>query len=103
VIAQSDVHSKLIRLRCLLAAATLEIRAELLARALKANFNPNQPRVPAGQREGGQWTDAGSDSESTVGDQSTIVIASRPRSPAREAYCWAQYERDIFQCRMVGL
>lgn len=25
----------------------------------KANFNPNQPRVPAGSSEGGQWTDGG--------------------------------------------
>ncbi len=26
--------------------------------AWKAGFDPNQPRVPAGVREGGQWTDA---------------------------------------------
>jgi hypothetical protein len=25
----------------------------------KANFNPNQPRVPAGNPDGGQWTDGG--------------------------------------------
>lgn len=25
----------------------------------KANFNPGQPRVPAGQPEGGQWTQVG--------------------------------------------
>jgi hypothetical protein len=25
----------------------------------KANFNPNQPRVPAGNSDGGQWTDGG--------------------------------------------
>lgn len=28
-------------------------------RALKAGFNPDQPRVPAGSREGGRWTDGG--------------------------------------------
>ncbi len=38
--------------------------AELVARALitdlrKAGFNPNQPRVPAGNPDGGQWTDEG--------------------------------------------
>ncbi len=27
--------------------------------ALKANFNPDQPRVPAGNRDGGQWTSEG--------------------------------------------
>ncbi len=29
----------------------------LRARLAKANFNRNQPRVPAGVREGGQWVD----------------------------------------------
>jgi hypothetical protein len=54
VIAPSDVHSQLIRLRCLLAAAALETRLELLARAIKANYNPNQPRD-----DHGRWTDGG--------------------------------------------
>jgi len=30
-----------------------------LARAFKAGFNPNQPRVPAGNPDGGQWTGSG--------------------------------------------
>lgn len=38
--------------------AQLSILASADAR-FKANFNPNQPRVLAGQREGGQWTDDG--------------------------------------------
>lgn len=33
------------------------VQAELLAR--KAGFDPNQPRVPAGNSDGGQWTDGG--------------------------------------------
>ncbi len=36
--------------------------------ALKAGFNPNQPRVPRGQREGGQWVDDG-------GSSGRIVLA----------------------------
>lgn len=32
------------------------LRVQLLE--LRAGFNPNQPRVPAGLPEGGQWTDA---------------------------------------------
>ncbi len=40
-------------------------RFRISARALrdelagKAGFNPNQPRVPRGRHEGGQWTDSG--------------------------------------------
>ena len=36
---------------------------------LKANFNPNQPRVPAGESAGGQWIDTG------------IGTSKRPSSP----------------------
>ncbi len=28
-----------------------------LSLLLKANFNPSQPRVPAGSADGGRWTD----------------------------------------------
>ena len=37
-----------------------QIRAERLRRALKA-YDPNQPRVPAGNSDGGQWTSGGED------------------------------------------
>jgi hypothetical protein len=33
----------------------------------KANFNPSQPRVPKGEPEGGQWTDAGGSGGSDAG------------------------------------
>lgn len=39
-----------------------EIAEDRLARTdalLKDNFDPSQPRVPAGNPDGGQWTDAG--------------------------------------------
>ncbi len=42
--------------------AALRVQAAILRHAhvcRKAGFNPSQPRVPAGSREGGQWTDAG--------------------------------------------
>jgi hypothetical protein len=39
-----------------LAEIRFEIKFRRLLRDLKAGFNPNQPRVPAGSREGGQWT-----------------------------------------------
>ncbi len=42
-----------------LAALKVEIKLLRLRTAYKANFNPNQPRVPAGNPDGGQWTDTG--------------------------------------------
>jgi hypothetical protein len=42
-------------------------RLEALLR--KANFNPNQPRVPAGTPEGGKWTGDGAGGGSSGGDQ----------------------------------
>jgi len=40
--------------------AQLALRAEILRQVLrKANFNPDQPRVPAGDPDGGKWTDGG--------------------------------------------
>jgi hypothetical protein len=43
-------------------AARVELALKRLEKASrKANFNPNQPRVPAGNPDGGQWTDGGGD------------------------------------------
>jgi hypothetical protein len=47
------------RLGWLLHAHLVETKLCELERAVKANFDPNQPRVPAGSPDGGQWTDAG--------------------------------------------
>ena len=42
------------------AIMTAEAKFDLFAlEFLKANFNPNQPRVPAGSENGGQWTEVG--------------------------------------------
>ncbi len=52
---------KLLKIRSELTYLQLELactRLELLLR--KANFNPNQPRVPAGSPDGGRWIDSGS-------------------------------------------
>jgi hypothetical protein len=53
--AQDDV----LRLRWLRAAAEVEKCAARIAHLLRAKYDPNQPRVPAGSSEGGRWTDAG--------------------------------------------
>jgi hypothetical protein len=36
--------------------------------ALSRKYNPNQPRVPAGNSDGGQWTDGGIGSAAPMGD-----------------------------------
>jgi hypothetical protein len=45
-------------LKCELAAVRTDISFRRFMRALKA-YNPNQPRVPAGNSDGGQWTNEG--------------------------------------------
>jgi len=49
----------LLQLRSDLAA--LEMRWALTKLTYKYNFDPAQPRVPAGSRDGGQWTGTGGD------------------------------------------
>jgi hypothetical protein len=46
-------------MRALLWANVVETKLHQLESALKANFDPNQPRVPAGNPDGGQWTRVG--------------------------------------------
>ncbi|WP_156884602.1 hypothetical protein [Stappia stellulata] len=45
-----------------------------LDRAAKANFNPAQPRIPAGHRFGGRWTDG---SGPTGGPAKVILVGGR--------------------------
>jgi hypothetical protein len=51
--------------------AHLELRCLRFSRILK-RFNPSQPRVPAGNPDGGQWTDGGT----TGGGRSRITFVS---------------------------
>ena len=48
----------------------------------QAKFNPNQPRVPAGNPEGGQWTDAGGGR--TAGGARSSGSRARREPPGRE-------------------
>lgn len=70
-------------------------------------YDPAQPRLPAGQADGGRWTSVGSSDEAgklpasnKPADLFGRLLAASKRSLA---YCKAQFERDLFQCRMVGL
>jgi hypothetical protein len=52
-----------LRLKWLAAARRFEIAAHRHRLALKYGYNPAQPRVPRGNPDGGQWTDAGGGSQ----------------------------------------
>ena len=54
---------------------------------LRAKYDPNQPRVPAGNPDGGQWTDGGGgygDSEADEGDQELLPANAVPNARRRE-------------------
>ena len=70
------------------------VQTELLAR--KAGFNPDQPRVPAGNPDGGQWTDGGGTSEGNDGDSAVSVTFVAPGLVLNDATpdpitAWARY------------
>ncbi|RDJ93507.1 hypothetical protein B4Q13_21440 [Lacticaseibacillus rhamnosus] len=53
-----EAKQKISHLRWHIAGNRMLLAAYRLTALLrKANFNPNQPRVPAGSPEGGEWTD----------------------------------------------
>jgi hypothetical protein len=65
-------------------------KAALQAAVLDRRYDPDQPRVPAGSPEGGQWASGGHRGESS--SWMGLMLAARQ-----------QYDRDVFQCRMVGI
>jgi hypothetical protein len=84
---------------------TLEGRLEimkairnLLAQDSVQKFDPDQPRVSAGNPDGGQWTSGSGSDASHTGDSTVILAARRPQM---EAACDAQYERDKIICNLV--
>lgn len=53
------VHAPLLRLKWRLAFDRWEQKLACWVQAAKAGFDPNQPRVPAGNSDGGQWASGG--------------------------------------------
>jgi len=67
-------------IKCQLAALRFEealIRYAKVCR--KAGFNPGQPRVPAGSREGGQWAGGGSGASNGSESNSRVRLADATR------------------------
>jgi hypothetical protein len=73
-------------LRAKLAAARFWLTAIALKQLLgKANFDPNQPRVPRGNRDGGRWTRIGSASGAPDGDPPKVPKEKPLTGRARNA------------------
>jgi len=75
------------RVRIMLA----DLKFELALRALGRKYSPDQPRVPAGYREGGQWTSGGGGAGS---DDSRVISEV---TPDNEAIPGAQYAQGPTQ------
>jgi hypothetical protein len=73
-----DMHTQALQLRSKNAALRVELAALRCMLALKAGFDPNQPRVPAGRPEGGQWTaDGGGSDARTVAEPASESADAR--------------------------
>jgi hypothetical protein len=55
----ADPATVLARFRYTISANRVLLAGERFRRVLKAGFRPDEPRVPAGNPDGGQWTDGG--------------------------------------------
>lgn len=77
--------------------------ARFQAACRKAGFDPNQPRVPAGSPDGGQWTGAEGDDGPTEPRPRAqrLRLAARRRSSGLEETCLFQYRQDTFICNAV--
>jgi hypothetical protein len=89
------------------ARVDLEVRAlatMLGAGAKDANAHwREQPRVPAGERDGGQWTAEGAgDGDAGASEETRLAQARGPRRPIeqrfRRDFCDRQHEADLNLC-----
>jgi hypothetical protein len=70
-------------------------------------YDPDQPRVPAGNPDGGQWTSnadvmdtlvAPEIPSSTIMPAPYLLAANRPNA----AYCWNQMQIDMLYCSSLS-
>ena len=88
---QTSAHLR--RIRSLLLARVVETKLYALERALKANFDPNQPRVAAGNSDGGQWTTEAAGAEGKHPTDASprclvVVDAAGAATPKRRLRNW---------------
>jgi hypothetical protein len=66
-----------------------DLRVELMLWRLRRKYSPDQPRVPAGNRDGGQWT-----SDHNSARQQRTRLAGDPPSPLQRIHTDSTYESD---------
>ena len=71
---------------------------EKLYEEIERKYRSDQARVPAGSREGGQWTDEGGGGASNRGG---IGNSSRYRLSQLRLQCESLYNNDVAICRRV--
>jgi hypothetical protein len=70
----------LARFRYAVAANAVLVAGERFRRVLKAGFRPDEPRVPAGNPGGGQWTDEGGSAQASfVSKAGALAAKNRQR------------------------
>jgi hypothetical protein len=86
--SKNETLKKLLEAKSKLAVLRMMSAAMEINRLLK-KYDPNQPRKPAGTSEGGQWASIAGTRFAGKWDE------------GRRGDCTLQYERDMFQCRMM--
>lgn len=81
--ARGQIAGGIRRLKWLAAAAGFQLALHRHAYALKANFNPNQPRVPAGRTGGGQWSRDGISGRTNRDKEEESDAQESARAPLR--------------------
>jgi hypothetical protein len=72
----------LLRLKAEVAAFRASLRLQRVLADFKAGFKPDQPRVPAGNPDGGQWTsESGAGAQMRGGETATDISSSRRGRP----------------------
>lgn len=77
MLADEKFQTSLSRLKQALAAERIVLAANRIRYLLKAGYRPDQPRVPRGNPDGGQWTDEGRNEDDT---SSQLVSGRRTRN-----------------------
>ncbi|QDZ09628.1 hypothetical protein [Devosia ginsengisoli] len=68
--------------------ATLEIKFDLLLRALERRYRPDQPRAPKGTPDGGQWIDdLFSASQQALAATERVRVAAGPKCDGFSSGC----------------
>jgi hypothetical protein len=85
----ADSNNALLKARYAFAVAQLELRQLLISRARK-RYDPNQPRVPAGHADSGQWTSGGGSGDASHQSES----ASHRRKPPTSFRVAGGFEKE---------